>query len=59
MKDRRLAFYECSRKWMVEDRKKIMFSNKSHFKLRFANSKGRAGGPLAQAGATLGSPRRL
>jgi hypothetical protein len=29
MKDGRLAFYECSRKWMVEDRKKIMSATRA------------------------------
>ncbi len=37
MKDKRLAFYERYRNWTVEDWKKVMFSDESHFEPTFGN----------------------
>ena len=39
MKDKWLAFAQCYGGWGIEDWKKVMFSDKSHFELRFANSR--------------------
>ena len=39
MKDKRLAFAQRYGGWTEEDWKKVMFSDESHFELRFANSR--------------------
>ena len=39
MKDKRLAFTQLYGGWGIEDWKKVMFSDESHFELRFANSR--------------------
>jgi hypothetical protein len=39
MRGKRLAFCKRFRNWTVDDWKKVMFSDESHFELRFANTR--------------------
>ncbi len=39
MREKQLAFCQHYRNWTVDDWKKVMFSDESHFELRFANTR--------------------